>query len=246
MTRPATPRSPAIRRRSPLRHRLHRKTGVAAGLVIFYLIATGLPLQLTAWLGLGSTYVTSPTLLDWYGIHAPDAGRESNGVRFVGNQLFVDGSRIADASGFQGAVRLRDLVIVAAGDELLLFPAADPAVLETVHPGGPIRRIGYAGRDVVVDTAGGLHRLDPETLEPGPVLPEPLAVTWAETRQLDPASLRRYANLARSRILTIERLLQDLHSGRAFGAAGEWLINLASIGLAVLVLSGYWIWWRSR
>jgi hypothetical protein len=219
---------------------------VAAGFVVFYLIATGLPLQFTARLGLGSTYVTSPALLDWYGIHAPAAGWESNGVRFIGNQLFLDARRITDASGFQGAVRLGDLVIVAAGDELFLFPAADPTVLETVHPAEPVRRIGYAGRDVVVDTASGLHRLDPETLEPGSILREPVAVSWAEARQLDPASLRPYANLARSRILTIERLLQDLHSGRAFGAVGEWLINLASVGLAVLVLSGYWIWWRSR
>lgn len=244
--RPAAQRSPGISNRPPLRRRLHRITGIAAGCVILYLAATGLPLQFTSGLDLGSRYITSPMLLDWYGIRAADAGWESNGVLFLGDQIFFGTTRVAQTSGFQGAVRLPDLVVVAAGEDLLLFSEAASTVLDTLSFGESIDGLGLAEHNVFVRMSSGEHRLDPQTFELGPPLSEPGPAVWAQPRQVDPATLARYANLSRSRVLTLERLIQDLHSGRAFGTVGEWLIDLASVALAVLVLTGYWIWWRSR
>lgn len=47
---------------------------------------------------------------------------------------------------------------------------------------------------------------------------------------------------------TFGKLVMDLHTGKAFfGKAGEWLwIDLLGITLALLGLTGVWVWWQSR
>lgn len=245
MTKPVRPRSPVVRR-LPLRHRLHRTTGIAAGVLLLYLIGTGLPLQLTTPLGLGSRYVDSPMVLDWYGIGAPESGWQSSGVSYVGGLVFHGRRPVAEASGFQGAVVQDDLVVVAAGPKLLLFLSAEPDIVDTLTLAEPVARIGRTAGHVVLDTAEGLLALNPATLALGQADADAVNVEWSHSATLTGAGLAPYRDAARARVLTMERLLQDLHSGRAFGATGEWLVNVASLALAALAISGYWIWWRSR
>jgi uncharacterized iron-regulated membrane protein len=45
-----------------------------------------------------------------------------------------------------------------------------------------------------------------------------------------------------SRILPLERVLLDLHSGRIAGGAGVILMDLAAIILIFLIATGGWIW----
>ncbi|MFT0621617.1 hypothetical protein ACMHYQ_03040 [Ectopseudomonas guguanensis] len=47
---------------------------------------------------------------------------------------------------------------------------------------------------------------------------------------------------------TFGKLVMDLHTGKAFfGKSGEWIwIDVLGITLALLGLTGVWIWWQSR
>lgn len=47
---------------------------------------------------------------------------------------------------------------------------------------------------------------------------------------------------------TFGKLVMDLHTGKAFfGKSGEWLwIDVLGITLALLGLTGVWVWWQSR
>jgi len=47
-------------------------------------------------------------------------------------------------------------------------------------------------------------------------------------------------------LLSIERWLQDLHSGRFFGTIGIVVLDIASALLLILAVTGLIIWWRSR
>ncbi|MGE0622940.1 MAG: PepSY domain-containing protein [Pseudomonadales bacterium] len=245
MTSSARRPSPAVRK-PPLRHRLHRITGITTGLVLLYLIGTGLPLQLTGELDLGSRYVATPAVLDWYGIGAPASGWQSGGVTYVGGLVFSGRQPVIDADGFQGAVTQGDLSAVAAGEVLLIFPPSDPDLVDSVRLPAPALRIGRHDGDIVIDTALGLQVLSAQTLTLSPLEAAVDGVEWAHLTTLTGDGLAPFAAAARARVLTVERLLQDLHSGRAFGPAGEWLVGLASLALSVLAVSGFWIWWRSR
>jgi len=71
-------------------------------------------------------------------------------------------------------------------------------------------------------------------------------IEWIEPVVLAPAAAATYREHFRGYLLTTERLFQDLHSGRLFGPGGVWLVNLSSLLLIVLSITGLWIWWRSR
>jgi hypothetical protein len=47
---------------------------------------------------------------------------------------------------------------------------------------------------------------------------------------------------------TLGKLVMDLHTGKLFfGKSGEWIwIDLLGIALALLGLTGVWVWWQSR
>ena len=74
----------------------------------------------------------------------------------------------------------------------------------------------------------------------------PVATDWVEPVLPPPAATAVYREYFRGYLLTTERLFQDLHSGRLFGPGGVWIVNLSSLMLLVLAITGLWIWWRSR
>jgi hypothetical protein len=246
MTNLSRPFSPAVRNRPPLRHRLHRAIGVATGLILLYLIGTGLPLQFTDPLHLAGSFVASPAVLDWYGVDSPAEGYRSNDAVHIGRLLYWSVAPVTEVHGFRGAVELRDLAVVATESSLLIFPADAPALLETIGLGARIRRIGLAAGQVVVETDSGLLAMDAALLNASPLDGTAEPVAWAPVMPLAGESLASYQRLARARVLTVERLLQDLHSGRAFGAVGEWVVNLATLALVVLLVTGLLIWWKTR
>jgi hypothetical protein len=57
--------------------------------------------------------------------------------------------------------------------------------------------------------------------------------------------LRELGRDYRGRVLTLERLMLDLHSGRLFGLGGTWLMDIVAALLVILAASGMWLWSRS-
>ena len=47
-----------------------------------------------------------------------------------------------------------------------------------------------------------------------------------------------------SKIITYERIVVDLHSGRLFGTFGVTLVDLVTIGLIILSVTGTYSWLR--
>ena len=47
-------------------------------------------------------------------------------------------------------------------------------------------------------------------------------------------------------MLTAERWLQDLHSGRFFGTPGVVIVDVASLLMLILAGTGLMLWWRSN
>jgi len=246
MTSRARPPSPVARNRPPFRHRLHRLLGTATGALLLYLIATGVPLQLTRTLNLAGSYVSSPTILDWYGIAPPAAGYASDAAVHLGGTLFWNETVLADSATFQGAVRLENLSVLALGRRLVVFPETAPGSAEAIDLPVDIRRIGRTADRVMLETEAGVVAMDADLLNVDTTTRVEAPIRWAELTPLEGARLEHYQALARGRVLTRERLLQDLHSGRAFGPLGEWLVTLGSLAMVALALSGFLIWWRTR
>jgi hypothetical protein len=214
--------------------------------LLLYLLTTGLPLQFTSPLNLAGSHVTSPTILDWYGIRPPTEGWRSDRAIQLGDRLYWDSVPLAESTSLGGALRHNGLAVVAGERKLLVFPADDPDLVESIDLPESIQRIGLARDAVVLETAAGLRMMDPALLNVLMLEREPGPISWAALEPLQGDALASYQQRNRNSILTRERFFQDLHSGRAFGSAGEWLVNLASLAMLVLSFSGLMIWWRTR
>jgi hypothetical protein len=131
--------------------------------LLLYLLTTGLPLQFTSPLNLAGSHVTSPTILDWYGIRPPTEGWRSDRAIQLGDRLYWDSVPLAESTSLGGALRHNGLAVVAGERKLLVFPADDPDLVESIDLPESIQRIGLARDAVVLETAAGLRMMDPCT-----------------------------------------------------------------------------------
>ena len=225
-------------------HRWHRGAGVAAAVFLVFLLLTGVPLQFSAALNLGGRHVGTAWLLDWYGMEAPAEVWVSGPAVNVGDTLFLDGRAAATLAGFRGAVTVNGVVAAAGAREIVLLETGSGTEIDRFHFAAGVERIGRQGDTLVVATGSGIEVADAALVNfsPGAAAPE---VAWADpTAAAAPLAARHRAQF-RQRMLSVERLLQDLHSGRVLGATGVLLIDLASAVLAFMAVSGLIMWWRA-
>jgi hypothetical protein len=245
--------------------RLHRLVGVTAALFTLWLAVSGILLQHAPGLGLHERFVTHPAILAWYGVgieddvHGYRAG--THVVVQLDERIFVGRHRLAlEDAALRGAIADGNDLIVALADGVLRVDAAGRILdrageLEGVPTS--IERIGRAADgQIVIAAAGGLSSLSPDFLEvaaypasTGPATEAPDAagarVQWSVHGALptpDDATAAAYLD----GVISIERLLADLHTGRLGGDIGPWLVDASAVALIVLALSGLWLFARTR
>jgi len=232
----------------------HRYVGVGAALFVVLLSFTGILLNHSDSLNLDERYLSSPTLLSWYGIKIPDhsvsfgAGKQL--ITQIGTQLYYGDAAVAgEYKTLLGAVVSGDMLVVATdGSLLLLTPQGD--VIERIDAdGGVPMGLAAIGIDAhghpVVKAAQGVYTPDRNWLQ-WSRCEDVQDIAWAAP-QPTPADLRARLNqhyLGRG--LSLERVLLDLHSGRMFRQAGRGIADAIAVLLIVLTISGVWTWIRHR
>jgi hypothetical protein len=231
----------------------HRYIGLAAALFVIVLTVTGLLLNHTDDIGLDSIQVSSPALLDWYGIHAPanirafDAGTLT--IAELNGQLYVNNARLPNIEGtLIGAVALDDMLLAAIGNQLVLLTRTGELVERLddstgVPPG--MQAIGISDNGTtVIRTAQGDYQADAGLMKWSRV--SAMNIRWALPATLDKTSRQQLDNAWRGNGLPLERIMLDLHSGRILGQWGVYLMDAAAILFLLLSASGVWLWARRR
>ncbi len=224
----------------------HRYAGVTAAGLLMYLLATGIPLQFSAELELGKTYVSSNWVLNWYGITAPEEVLGSGPIVQVDDQLYWQSQFIGSSQTLIGTVLNRRFLILATRHEVLILHAQTRELVDRAYLDATLKRIGQRGDVIYLQTSNGLLVADENLLnwitENAAVDP----IAWATVRALGASESEPFRTAYRSRLLSKERWLQDLHSGRFFGTIGVIVLDIASALLLILAITGLIIWWRSR
>jgi hypothetical protein len=232
----------------------HRYIGLVSALFVIVLALTGLLLNHTHDLKLDSRYVSNPELLDWYGIHAPDgivAYRTATlTLADLDGQLYINQSPLTGVNGrLDGAVDFQDMTIVALANQLLLLTPRGELIERLDGASGVpagIESIGVsADHSLTVRTANGDFRTNAELLQWRPATAgQP--VDWSVASELTASERRALDQAWRGTGLSVERVLQDLHSGRILGRGGEYLVDGVALLFLVLAGSGTWLWGRRR
>ena len=219
--------------------------GVCLALPLLLLVVTGIPLQFTVQLGLGSAGVPYGWVHAMYGIAAPATARASGEILQLGDLIFV-GERSASVSGeLVGAARIPGAMAVVAGPELILVADdADVPMERNALPDVPTRFGTGDDEALVIELPGGQlwsYDFGATWDDLGAAAAD---IAWLEAQpQPSDALLRSRFGSAN---LSWERWLQDLHSGRFFGSLGVWVMNLASFVFILLGFTGLVLWFTTR
>lgn len=233
----------------------HRRFGIVVALLVVILATTGLALNHTDALRLDERFVGAGWLLDLYGIEAPRevvayAAGESR-VALVGDRLYLNGAaRSGLYGGLVGAVSVDDLVVVAAGGEVLIFTRngdlVDRLGPESAVP-DEIDAIGvHSDGSIVLTSDGRVYHASIQTLMWSAAASSGEGIRWSQPVALPSDELERLREDFRGQVLTWERVLLDVHSGRLAGGAGVLLMDAAAILLLLLAFTGTWLWFRRR
>ena len=143
--------------------------------------------------------------------------------------------------------------VVAVGDELLIGTTSSLVLVTTngiiaeirgPHsnvPAGQTHLGNAPGAKLLLKSPGGQFIFDPES---GLIKADTTAqaLTWSDSGSAPQSIIDVINQDYRGAGLSLERIVLDLHTGRLFGPLGVVTINLASIGLLVLVTSGAILW----
>lgn len=221
--------------------------GIAVSLFVVLLVVTGWVLNHTAELGLARLSIQVPWISAWYGLRGevPATGYTASG------RWLIAGENGALLDGKPTDFKLRDVIGMTASDNFFAIASRDELVLVDKQgrlvdriaaaqlPGGAIERIGAAPSVIVLQGAGTYSSADGVTwtLFEG-------ETDWSAAQPLPP-NQREYAKQL-APALSMERIMQDVHSGRVLGRFGSYLIDAMGLLLLLLAGSGLWMFFRHK
>lgn len=215
-------------------------------------IGTGILLNHSKALKLEQHSITNEWLLDWYGLNPrgnPNSflvGDES--ITQWGNKLFFNDHLLTETQdALVGAARSGKNILVVALTNSLLLLDADGELIEQTSPGFmPIKKIGSAGKLIVVEAQNGNHYRADRNIVAWQVA-DTTDITWSQSSALPMAIQQKIKRAWRGNNLTAEKILQDIHSGRIINASwGKFIIDTAALFLMLLGITAGWMWWSRQ
>lgn len=252
MPKPDSPQ-PAKRlsRLRPFLWRWHKRVGVVAAAVVVMVAITGLLLNHTSELELGKQSVRWDWMLSHYGYQRPQLTSYQVDGHWVSGDgsgtVYLDTGSVAQCrDDLVGAVRTERLLVVACRSELLLLDHAGGVIEKLGRTYGmptPIDQLGLCQGEVCLAISGRVIQADFDRLLWTPV---DHAVVWSQPGLLPKDIRRPLVDDQLKTLLSWERVMLDLHSGRIVGSVGVWLVDLCALLLLFLSLSGFVLWYQRR
>jgi uncharacterized iron-regulated membrane protein len=230
--------------------RWHGLVGAVIVFFLFYLLLSGLVLNHVDIFKLDKREVSYPWLMRWYGIHAAEPTQGyllgKNYFSWEDDKWVLDDKLLPSSVGQPvGAVEVRGVNYVATAAALYLYQS-DGQLLDKVEkqslPAYPILALGKMDNNVMLQTSSGVFAsIDGQNWEKSSAA----GMTLSALQDLPAEVKHRSADILAPGI-SLQRILLDVHSGRIFGRHALWVMDVASLVLLGLGLSGFWLYWRLR
>lgn len=228
-------------------YKLHRYLGLSSAIVLIMLAITGIILNHTDDFQLDSHMIQSENILNWYGITAPEPIAFAAGEYWlsqIDHQLFFDQLPLLKTQEqLLGAVQYSGFIVVALNQSFLLLSANGELIEQIPHH--DLRRLGTSDRQqVIIETQEGLFYSDDGLLSWQ--VHNGNNVSWSTPSPLPQQAANSLKRQFRGGIVPLERVMLDVHSGRFFGKAGVFIVDLSGVFLLILALSGCAVWIKHK
>jgi len=228
-----------------LLRRWHARIGFAAMLFFLILAVTGLVLNHGQGLGLDGRFVHAEWLARWYGIKSEpprQVFRSGHHVLIAANGRWLLDGRTSGEELPQpvGVVEFADIFVVASDGALYVFRENGELIEKlgpSALPGSPVLAIGSSVLGIVLRTSSGMFA-SADTVSWRPALRQ--TVRWSAPAELSISEQRAHEE-ALAPGISVQRLLLDVHSGRFAGRHGPLVVDLLGLLLAILSLTGAWL-----
>ncbi len=221
--------------------------------MVLLLSITGVFLNHTEKFRLDQSYVNNEIVLNWYNSRPPQQPSSFNldqiWITRIGDRLYFNDVELEQRSEvLWGVAMQQEMIVLALEDKLLLLTASGQQIEKlSGYDGVPagITAIGMNEYDeLVIKGVHGDYLVDLNVLAWEDY--EEIAAEWSVEVAIPESLEQKLLNLYRGKGLTWERLLLDIHSGRVFGDAGVYIVDLTALLFIFLALSGSWMWLRRR
>ncbi|MBT7408109.1 MAG: hypothetical protein HN826_00250 [Methylococcales bacterium] len=229
---------------------LHQWIGLVLSIIILFLAITGILINHSAELELNQQPIKSKWLLNWYGVKLPEIKTfriNSSFISSVNHQLYFNEKPLKiSAAHLNGAILFDEFIAVSTDNSLILLTHQGEIIeqLNKTH-GIPkkVLAIGTYENLLVLRNKNNLLATDQDFLQWHQILDH--NITWAQTSNLSSSIRENISQNFLSHSITLERLMQDIHSGRFFGSKGVLFMDLATLLFIILALTGVWIYLKS-
>lgn len=236
-----------------LRH-WHRQLGVISAIFLAWLIISGVLLNHTEQFSLAKLGVTNTWLLDHYQIKAPSklVKFEHAPIVVTDNLVWLNHQLIAELSApIIGANQTKSgILVIAQTNQLQLFDRQGQLIDQLDISAGlptPISKLCQYQQNIVLQADDQLWQTDDNFFDWQILTPNQTQSLDCELfipQQMISAESKPYIQAFRQHLLSLERVIYDLHSGRFFGDWGVWFVDAIALALLLLLFSGLYIWWR--
>jgi hypothetical protein len=224
----------------------HRLLGLFGAAFLILLVITGVAVQHPNALGLDQRYVQSPSLLAWYGISPPEVSSmyvdQDIAYAQLDERTYRGQQQLVEVEGeLRGVKTITGVSLVATTRGVWLYDA-DARFVDRFDPPGIPLRLGNSGEAALLETDQGTFLADADFLSWSlrslrSEADAPLA-NWAIAQPPTQEHRRAFQRLYLDKVVSWERLLIDLHSGRIFGWLGPYVIDTAALGLLIVAITG--------
>ena len=243
----------SVSKPSQKRHRQRLKDWhgyVGLGSVIFVMLVsiTGLFLIHTDDLHLSDKFVESDLLLSLYEIptNLPTMSYDvapHGYIVGVNHKIYLNDQWVAELdSGISGAAVVENVIVVTTTNEVLQI-TCDGVVVERTYADPPIEMLGILNDVPIFKSLLG----EVTTFISNPHAIDDLnQVNWTVPVNPPNELIAEIIRRERHQMITAEKLILDLHSGRLFGNVGKLLFDAIAIALCVLAITGFSQWVRAK
>lgn len=234
---------------------LHRRMGVASALFVILLSLSGLVIHHSSRLSLDQKFIGSSSMLSWYGIEAPAITLsyrvDNHQASLIADSVYFDRQRLSGRfDSLIGLARTESAYLIATNDQLLLVTeeAELIEVLGSVH-GLPraMSAIGTASDGgIYLRNNEGVYAADIDALRWSLLAMPPAQVQWNTASEPSAEISEGISSDYRNSLLSWDRVILDIHSGRFFGYLGVVLVDVMALLFVLMGISGVWIWSRRR
>lgn len=229
--------------------------GVVSALFVILLSITGVALHHSSRIGLDTAFIGSSSLLSWYEIEVPDVtvsfpANDKVASLIADNIFFEDRFLVGDFSDLRGLLKIDSVYVIATSNRLLLMTEEGELIesLSSVHgvPSG-IRRVGESNTGIsLLEASAGLFEIDIDRIRWPAAQATPSQISWSEAQELDSSRQAEIKARYGATLISWERLILDIHSGRFMGGFGAVLVDIMALLFVLMAATGLWIWSRRR